>query len=66
MTDNLTRLQEAVLRIDQLGLPLRDAVRLANLEAGFFVGQVRYEDELRKARRIVGQAGEDAAEPHAG
>ena len=65
MTEKLTRLQEAILRIDRLGLPLRDAVRLANIEAGFFVGQARYEEELRKALRIVGQGDEETPESQA-
>jgi hypothetical protein len=66
VTERLTPLQAAILRIDRLGLPLRDAVRLANLEAGFFVGQSRYVDELRKAQRLSAEAATSPAEAGAG
>jgi hypothetical protein len=63
VTEQLTPLQSAILRIDRLGLPLRDAVRLANVEAGFFVGQSRYLDELRKARRLIAEPADGRPEP---
>ena len=63
MTEQLTPLQAAILRIDSLGLPLRDAVRLANVEAGFFVGQSRYLDELRKAQRLNAEPADSTGRP---
>ena len=57
----LTRLQEIILEIEPLGLPLRDAMRLATQRAGFFIGQQRYQEERRKALAIVGGgSGEEA------
>jgi hypothetical protein len=51
----LTRLQKIILDIDRLNLPLRDSMRLATQQIGFFVGQQRYTDELRKAKTIIGE-----------
>lgn len=57
----LTRLQEIILDVESLDLPLRDAMRLATQRAGFFIGQQRYQEERRKALAIVGGAsGEEA------
>ena len=56
----LTRLQEIILEVDRLQLPLRDAMRLATQRAGFFIGQQRYLEERDKALKIV--AGEPEAE----
>lgn len=50
----LTPLQKIILEVDALDLPLRDAMRLASQRAGFFVGQQRYQEELRKAREVLG------------
>ena len=56
----LTRLQEIILDLERLQLPLRDAMRLATQRAGFFIGQQRFMEERAKALRIV--AGEPAEE----
>ena len=49
MAEKLTRLQQIILDVERLNLPRRDAMRLVTQQVGFFVGQQRYEDELRKA-----------------
>lgn len=53
MAERLTRLQEIILEIEVLELPIRDAVRLATQRVGFFVGQQRYIEERDKARAIA-------------
>jgi hypothetical protein len=53
MTEQLTKLQKIILEIEELNLPLRDAMRLATQQVGFFVGQYRYEDERAKALKIA-------------
>ena len=55
MAEQLTRLQQIILDIDRLNLPLRDAMRLATQQVGFFVGQQRYIEERDKALAIVAQ-----------
>lgn len=62
MDQSLTQLQREILEIDALGLPVREAVRLANVRVGFFVGQQRYREELAKARQIVAESGAEPAE----
>ena len=57
----LTRLQEIILEIDRLQLPLRDAMRLATQRAGFFIGQQRYLEERDKALKIVAGEPEEEA-----
>lgn len=52
--NELTGLQRTILEIEALGLPLREAVRLANARVGFFVGQQRYREELQRALEIIG------------
>lgn len=37
-----------------MGLPLREAMRLVNARVGFFVGQQRYKEELKRAQQLVG------------
>lgn len=64
MTDKLTRLQTIILRLEERQLPLRDAMRMASAEVGFFVGQTRYENERRKALALAGD--EAPAEEAAG
>ena len=49
----LTELQLAVLEVEQMGLPRRDAMRLTTQKVGFFVGQQRYTEELNKALKIL-------------
>jgi hypothetical protein len=39
---SLTPLQRVIYETDQLGLTLRDSVRVATQRMGFFVGQHRY------------------------
>ena len=57
----LTRLQEIILEVDRLQLPLRDAMRLATQRAGFFIGQQRYLEERDKALKIVAGEPEEEA-----
>ncbi len=57
--EQLTELQQIILEIEDLGLSLREAMKIATQRAGFFVGQQRYQEELAKAQRIL--ATEDAA-----
>ena len=61
MAEKLTKLQQIILDIDKLGLPTRDAVRLATQQVGFFVGQQRYIEERDKALAIVQGVPEGAA-----
>jgi hypothetical protein len=42
---------------------LTDDSVLANVEAGFFVGQSRYVDELRKAQQLIAESAESTPEP---
>jgi hypothetical protein len=60
--NELTGLQRTILDIEALGLPLREAVRLANARVGFFVGQQRYKEELQRALEIVGADQLESAE----
>lgn len=67
MAEALTDLQQVILEIDSLGLTVRDSIRQVSARVGFFVGQQRYQEELAKAREIVGtgagpdEVGSDAA-----
>ena len=47
----LTPLQRDIYEVDQLGLELRDSMRLVTQRVGFFVGQDRY---LQERQRIMG------------
>ena len=62
MPERLTRLQRIILEIEELNLPLRDSVRLATQQVGFFVGQQRYIEERDKALAIVQGQPEEAVE----
>jgi hypothetical protein len=65
----LTPLQRAIYEVDQLGLNLRDSMRLVTQRMGFFVGQQRYLEERAKIAAIVAQHGAtaiQAANPAAG
>ena len=53
MAEQLTDLQRVILETDALGLTVRDSIRQVSARVGFFVGQQRYHDELRKAQAIV-------------
>jgi len=55
---SLTPLQRAIYETDQLGLTLRDAMKLVTARMGFFVGQHRYLEERTKIAQIVAN-GED-------
>jgi hypothetical protein len=49
----LTPLQQVVFEIDQLGLSLRDSIKLASARMGFFVGQHKYLEERAKIARLM-------------
>lgn len=49
----LTPLQRAIYETDQLGVNLRDSVRMVTARMGFFVGQERYLAEQKKARQLA-------------
>jgi hypothetical protein len=53
----LTPLQRAIYETDQLGLTLRDSIKLVTQRMGFFVGQHRYLEERTKIERFVEQFG---------
>jgi hypothetical protein len=61
----LTALQQAILEVDALNLPLRDAMRLVTARVGFFVGQQRYLGEQKRVREIVGADTTDLVETEA-
>jgi hypothetical protein len=56
----LTPLQRAIYETDQLGLTLRDSIKLATQRMGFFVGQHRYLEERAKIDRFIEQYGPPA------
>jgi len=58
MPNAMTPLQRAIYETDQLGLTLRDAMKLVTARMGFFVGQHRYLEERAKIAQIVAN-GED-------
>jgi hypothetical protein len=58
MAEQLTDLQQVILETDALGLTIRDSIRQVSARVGFFVGQQRYQDELRKAQAIVASGGD--------
>jgi hypothetical protein len=62
MAERLTRLQQIILEIEELNLPLRDAVRQATQQVGFFVGQQRFIEERDKALAIVSGERREAVE----
>jgi hypothetical protein len=49
----LTPLQQAIYETDQLGLSLRDSIRLVSARMGFFVGQYKYQLERAKIARLL-------------
>jgi hypothetical protein len=53
----LTPLQRVIYETDQLGLNLRDSMRLVTQRMGFFVGQHRYLEERVKIERFIQQYG---------
>ena len=54
---SLTPLQRAIYETDQLGLTLRDSIKLVTQRMGFFVGQQKYLDERAKIQRFIDQYG---------
>ena len=54
---SLTPLQRAIYETDQLGLTLRDSMRLVTARMGFFVGQHRYLEERAKIAAYIEQYG---------
>lgn len=53
----LSPLQRVIFETDQLGLNLRDSMRLVTQRMGFFVGQHRYLEERVKIARYIEQYG---------
>jgi hypothetical protein len=53
----LTPLEQAVYNVDQLGLGLRDSMRLVTQQVGFFVGQQRYLDARQRVNALLEQYG---------
>ncbi len=51
----LTPVQRAIYEVDQLGLNLRDSMRLVTQRVGFFVGQQRYLEERGKIAAKLGR-----------
>jgi hypothetical protein len=52
----LTPLQRVIYETDQLGLTLRDSIKIVSQRMGFFVGQNKYLEERAKIERLLGQA----------
>jgi hypothetical protein len=52
---SLTPLQRAIYETDQLGLTLRDSIKIVSQRMGFFVGQNKYLDERAKITRLLGE-----------
>jgi hypothetical protein len=50
---SLTPLQQAIYETDQLGLTLRDSIKIVTQRMGFFVGQNKYLEERAKIERIL-------------
>jgi hypothetical protein len=50
---SLTPLQRAIYETDQLGLTLRDSIKLVTQRMGFFVGQNKYLEERVKIERLL-------------
>jgi hypothetical protein len=55
----LTPLQRAIYETDQLGLTLRDSIKIVTQRMGFFVGQNKYlEDRAKIERKLASQSPE--------
>lgn len=59
----LTPLQAAIYETDQLGVNLRDSMRIVTTRIGFFVAQERYLKEREKIAAILAEHGEAAIPP---
>ena len=57
----LTPLQRAIYETDQLGLTLRDSIKIVTQRMGFFVGQHKYLEERAKIDRLMPSAAADNA-----
>jgi hypothetical protein len=66
MHEGLTPLQRAIYDVDQLGLNLRDSMRLVTQRMGFFVGQQRYLQERERIRAIMGRQNSEVGNQTAG
>jgi hypothetical protein len=53
---SLTPLQRAIYETDQLGLTLRDSIKIVSQRMGFFVGQSKYLDERAKISRLLNES----------
>jgi hypothetical protein len=51
--ESLTPLQRAIYETDQLGLSLRDSIKIVSQRMGFFVGQNKYLEERAKVGRLL-------------
>jgi hypothetical protein len=54
---SLTPLQRAIYETDQLGLTLRDSIKLVTSRMGFFVGQHKYLQERPKIEAHIARYG---------
>jgi hypothetical protein len=54
--ESLTPLQRVIYETDQLGLTLRDSIKIVTQRMGFFVGQNKYLEERAKIDRILAAA----------
>jgi hypothetical protein len=54
--ESLTPLQRVIYETDQLGLSLRDSIKIVTQRMGFFVGQNKYLEERAKIERILAAA----------
>lgn len=59
----LTPLQVAIYETDQLGVNLRDSMRIVTTRVGFFVAQERYLKERGKIAALLAEHGEAAFPP---
>ncbi len=53
----LTPLQRDIYDVDQLGLDLRDSMRIVTQRVGFFVGQDRYLQERQRIAAYLAEHG---------
>ena len=52
---SLTPLQQVIYETDQLGLSLRDSIKIVTQRMGFFVGQNKYLQERAKIQQLLAQ-----------
>ncbi len=52
---SLTPLQQVIYETDQLGLSLRDSIKIVTQRMGFFVGQNKYLEERAKIARLLAE-----------